>query len=705
MPSLLSTVKARWVTFGTLINVKIKNLRIENFRAIARLDEEIGPYTTFIGYNGGGKSSILHAVRWFFENFELTGTDVFSEEAGEPDLASLPDVKVTVTFDNLTERDRDNFGPYATGEEMVLTRVGGAGRPSKLYGERLVCTSFKNIRKEKTVSKQRELAMQLTTSNELFADLNINKKTSKQELLEILDKWEADPQNRKHLESINDEDANHFFGAVGSDKLKVDSGFVFIPAAPDLTGQFDISGRGSALQLLLGDILKGVVGKSINSWTERNQSVLNELETTISEAAADRLNERARQVNQYLGQYLPGIEIEFEVGLQDWAPRANPVAQSRMRRGERDFFIESEGHGVQRATLLALLQATAESRTASESTVGEDRDNEQNHCGDQRSSLIVFVEEPEVYQHPVQARMMARSFANAARTGSVQFVLATHSPYFLDPNEIHNTFRVENRPTGSKANRPNVHGVLAEKNANGELDKYFLESVIESLFSRAVLIVEGDTERAIFDTVPCGDDGLTLRDLGISVAVAAGSDSLLDMAQLIHGFGVPIFVVRDGDSDSRIALNTAKTKSQHAVSKQFKCTPDFEKSEHLEVARKRKDDILDSWKSGVESFIKKSREMGFGEGLDGFEWGKGLQVGRYIGVLNHDLESELHSWTSFTDVAKKFGLPSDFRKTKKAGVIARVAAQSKREDMPDDLKRILEVARQMVDYGFPKKDL
>lgn len=683
--------------------MKIKKLHIENFRAIAEFDQEIGPYTTFIGYNGGGKSSILHAVRWFFEDFELTSTDVFSKEIGEPDLMSLPDVKVTVTFDNLTELDRENFGPYAMGEEIILTRVGSAGRPSKLYGERLVCSSFKNIRKEKTVSAQRKLAEELRKTTNHFADLNINSKTSKQELLEILDNWEADPKNHKYLESIKDEDANHFFGAVGSNKLKVDSGFVFIPAAPDLTSQFDISGKGSALQLLLGDILKDVVGKSINSWTERNRSVLNELKTTVSEAAADRLNERARQVNHHLEQYLPGIEIKFEVNLQDWAPKANPIAQSRMRRRERDFFIESEGHGVQRATLLALLQAIAESRTAPESTKGEDRDNEQNHRGDQRSSLIVFVEEPEVYQHPIQARMMARSFANAARTGNIQFVLATHSPYFLDPNEIHNTLRVENSPTGSEVKRPN--SFLTEKNANGKLDKYFLESVIESLFSKAVLIVEGDTERAIFDTVPCGNDGLTLRDLGISVAVAAGSNSLLDMAQLIHGFGVPIFIVRDGDSDSDIALNTAKNKSKSAIREQFECTPDFENADHLKVALDIRQSLLNSWRLGVDSFIKKSREMGFGEGLDDFEWGKGLQIGQYIGILNHDLESELHSWPSFTNAAEKFGLPPDFRQAKKAGVIARAAAQSRQEDMPDGLKRILEVARQMVDYNFPRKDL
>ncbi|MGQ4561328.1 ATP-dependent nuclease [Dermabacteraceae bacterium P7054] len=684
--------------------MKIKRLQIENFRAIASFDEELGPYTTFIGYNGGGKSSILHAVRWFFENFELADTDVFSKEFGERGSATLPEVKVTVTFDQLTEVDRENFGPYARGEEIVLTRVGGAGRASKLYGERLACPSFREIRKENRIAEQRKRALELINSSEIFSNLNISNKTSKQDLTAILDDWEADPENRKHLVPIDDEEANHFFGAVGSDKLKIDSGFVFIPAAPDLTGQFDVSGKGSALQLLLGDILKGVVNESINEWSERNQSVLDELESTVSRVAANRLNERAGLVNQHLEQYLPGVEIEFAVGLQDWVPKANLIAQSRMQRGDRNFVIESEGHGVQRATLLALLQATADSRAEFGSTRGDDHGDKRNQHSDQRSSLIVFVEEPEVYQHPVQARMMARSFTNAARTGNVQFILATHSPYFLDPNEIRNTFRVENSSSGSKVNRPSIRGVLREKNEKGELDKLFLESVIESLFSRAAMVVEGDTERAIFDTVPCGDDGLTLRDLGVSVTVAGGADSLLDMAQLIHDFGVPVFVVRDGDSDADIALAKAKSNKESEIRKRFKCDPNFENEEHLKIAIDKQRETLGTWESKVGTFLNKARVTGFGEGLDHFRWGGGTQISRHIGILDHDLESELHNWPSFMKASKDVDLPSDLRQAKKAGILARVAAQSRREDMPTGLKCMLEAVRQLVDHGSARID-
>ncbi|MER0102535.1 ATP-dependent endonuclease [Corynebacterium sp. KPL2734] len=531
--------------------MKIKSLSIKNFRAIADFKQEFGSYTAFIGYNGGGKSSILHAVRWFFDDFELEPSDVFSKDLGQDDRAALPYVKVTVTFDDLSKVDRENFGPYALKDEITLSRVGGVGKKSKLYGERLVCEEFTKLRKETKVAEVRKRLQELIITDDSFSDLQSFSKSPKNEILKALEDWELKPENREALTPIEDEDANHFFGAVGSEKLKADAGFVFIPAAPDLTGQFDVSGKGSAVQLLLGDILKGVVGQSISKWTEENQEVLNQLEATVKESAASRLKDRAHKVNRHLERYLPDTQIEFEVGLQDWAPKASPSAISKMHKGGREFPIEREGHGVQRATLLALLQATADSRSE---TPPPNEDPEAVGLGDPRNSLIVFIEEPEVYQHPVQARLMARSFVNASHMGNVQFVVATHSPYFLDPTQLERTFRVESSRAGSKVHRPRFEEDLTKKLENGDLDKYFLESITESLFSQAALVVEGDTERAIFDTMPCDNSGLTLRDLGISVAVAGGANSLLDMARIIRAFGVPTLVVRDGDSDRDIAM-------------------------------------------------------------------------------------------------------------------------------------------------------
>ena len=661
--------------------MKIKHLKIENFRAISRFDEEIGSYTAFIGYNGSGKSSILHAVKWFFEDYDLTTSDVFSENYDEPDLATLPEVKVTVTFDSITDQDRKSFGPYAQGKELVLTRVGGAETSSKLYGERLSCADFEKVRRQKYVNDMREQLEQIINEDERFKDLSSVINASRDQICKALDSWESNPKNFKHLTPINHEIANHFFGTVGTNKLGICSGFVFIPAAPDLTGQFNISEKGSALQVLLGDILKGVVNKSIDEWSERNRNVLQELESTVKEVATSGLEDRKKRVNAHLQNYLPGVTIDFEVGLQDWSPKATPNARSMMRQGDREFLIERHGHGVQRATLLALLQATAESRAEPQPADGS--------FDDPQEPLIVFIEEPEVYQHPVQARMMARSFAKAAGKRNIQFVLATHSPYFLDPAQIQNTFRVENSRDGSVVHRPSAKERLKENNHRGELDKYFLESVTESLFSRVALVVEGDTERAIFDTAPCDDEGRTLRDWGVSVAVAGGASSLLDMAQLIEAFGVPTIVVRDGDSDPNVALETAKRKTRNTIKKKFGCEPDFENERHLQVVRDKQEELLASWKSSVNKFIADAGEANLATGLEKFEWGEGLCVGESVVILRHDLESELHEWSSFVEASQDFDLDEDFRLTKKAGIFARVAAKSNWNDMPKDLQKIL----------------
>lgn len=673
--------------------MKISHIQIDNFRAISHLDEKIGPYTTFIGYNGGGKSSILHALRWFFEGFPLGRNDVFSENPGADALEDLPTVKVSVTFNDITEHDRSNFGIYALGEEMTLSREGRVDGESKLYGSPMRCADFDNIRKASSISTKRKAAADLVAENPLFADLGIHKddKPNAQELNALLDKWERDPQHLEHLRHTPREEATHFYGAVGTNKLKIYAGFVFIPAAPNLTGEFDSTGKDSALQLLLGDILKGVVGKSVEKWTEKHQTVLDQLEHDVRESAASSLTHRAEQVNHHLKNYLPGTQIAFEAELQDWTPKASPIAKSVLRRGNRELSIESEGHGVQRATLLALLQATADARIES-SLPSEINQGESNISS---GSLIVCVEEPEVYQHPVQARMMARSFAQAAQVGSVQFILATHSPYFLDPTELQNTLRVSSAPSGSIIQRADVQALPEAKYQNGELDKFFLETIVESLFSKAALVVEGDTDRAVLDVLPCHEDGRTLKQVGISIAVAGGANTLVQMAKLIRSFGVPTYIVRDGDSDGGIAFGKAIEKSRDVIQKNFDCEPDPDNDAHKSIIEEKRASILASWENAVNNFVDDLRKSGLGDGLEDFHWGQGEAIGKYAAILENDLETELHRWPSFMEGAGGLNLSGDLRNSKKAGVLSRAAALASPADAPADLKRILQAVREL----------
>lgn len=98
--------------------MRISQLEIKNFRAIEYFSGNIDGLTVFIGPNGGGKSSILHAINWLFDGKVRDDDDFFKHPAN----GVADEMSVTITFEGLTPSDRQAFGKYARGEQMVLKR-------------------------------------------------------------------------------------------------------------------------------------------------------------------------------------------------------------------------------------------------------------------------------------------------------------------------------------------------------------------------------------------------------------------------------------------------------------------------------------------------------------------------------------------------------------------------------------------------------
>lgn len=96
--------------------MRLQEVRIEGYRCLEDVTVGFGALTTLLGSNSTGKSSVLKALRFFFEGEALTIDDVFSQR--EDDYVS-----VQATFDNLSPADCDVFGVYALGEQMVLRRA------------------------------------------------------------------------------------------------------------------------------------------------------------------------------------------------------------------------------------------------------------------------------------------------------------------------------------------------------------------------------------------------------------------------------------------------------------------------------------------------------------------------------------------------------------------------------------------------------
>jgi predicted ATP-dependent endonuclease of OLD family len=84
--------------------------------------------TVLVGANGTGKSSVLHALAWFFEGSPLADEDISGHQVGEG-------VTVGVTFAGFDDADRAALGAYVVGEEATFWRTWSAeGREAHRQG-------------------------------------------------------------------------------------------------------------------------------------------------------------------------------------------------------------------------------------------------------------------------------------------------------------------------------------------------------------------------------------------------------------------------------------------------------------------------------------------------------------------------------------------------------------------------------------------
>lgn len=79
--------------------------------------------------------------------------------------------------------------------------------------------------------------------------------------------------------------------------------------------------------------------------------------------------------------------------------------------------VVHQGHGFQRTLLISALSVLAESKQV-----------------DTQSTICLAIEEPELYQHPIQARLFAKVIRELASDEQrrIQVIYVTHSPTFIE---------------------------------------------------------------------------------------------------------------------------------------------------------------------------------------------------------------------------------------------------------------------------------
>lgn len=519
--------------------MRVRRAHIENFRCLRDLQVSFDDLTVLVGANSTGKSSVLHALSWFFDGGPLEEEDVNGHQQDER-------VSVGVTFTEFADSDREALGSYVIGDEATLWRTWKLGEKDKLTAKGRTYPGFSAVRQHTAATPKRDAYKEL---RELQPELDLSSANSAAAVDAALEEWESN-----HPDELTDDriDATHLFGFTGQARLAGRMDFVLVPAVIDTDAQ-TTDARGTMLRQLLDRSL---------SQQGQMRDRLSELETTFSEqvhaimtedggAELDRLS---KEVTSRLAEFVPDRQISLAAMTPHISAPSLSVAL-RVMDGELDTAVSYQGHGFQRALLIAMVQQLAVQQADEDEEAGGDGDA----VAPSSPALFLAIEEPELYQHPLQARHFANTLASIAASpeSTVQVAYATHSEHFVDPRHYQRLRRFQRLPDvewpQSAVTQATIEKVAERLSGLFEPDQIELRikmtlrrKLAEAVFAKAVLLVEGETDAGVLQGVADRTQGLDAQ--GIAVVEGGGKTRLAIPWAILAELGVPTYVVFDGDS-------------------------------------------------------------------------------------------------------------------------------------------------------------
>jgi predicted ATP-dependent endonuclease of OLD family len=511
--------------------MKIRSIRIKNFRTLKDVTIPFDSVTTFIGPNGAGKSTVLRALDWFF-NGKLGSLTEKDCSFG----ATEEEIEVQVTFADLSDNDRDQLGKYAP---AGATTFSAWKRRSSDGNESLSANSksyapFNTIRSKGPAADKKAAYNDLRTSDPTLA---LPAWSNVEAANQAMTTWEA-----AHIDLLIEAPESlqtNFFGFNSGGKMSGLFDFVLVTA--DLrASEESIDGKSS----IIGRILERSVdraaadeeiAKIVEESREKQQKV-------YEEKFKAQLDAMTTQLNEVVASYAPGRAITVspaEVELK--APRT--TFDVAVMDGLAETAVERQGHGFQRTLLISALQLLAQSGAASAEGV-----------------ICLAIEEPELFQHPIQAQTFAKVLRSLAEDVGkrIQVTYATHSPYFLEARHFDQVRRL----TRSSDDTPlvTVHlatiadvktkldGTVNADQVVRQLGGIVTDRLSVALFAARALLVEGDTEAAVFYGIGDRDAVGRLESQGLSIVPAGGKGGIPLAHAILTCLGIPTYVVFDGDS-------------------------------------------------------------------------------------------------------------------------------------------------------------
>jgi len=222
----------------------------------------------------------------------------------------------------------------------------------------------------------------------------------------------------------------------------------------------------------------------------------------------------------------PSLEVMFKSGTIQVEDQALP--------GWRG--IDSLGHGALRSVQMSLVQCLAE----------RNRDG-----GGSSTCTLLLVDEPELYLHP-QAIEQARESLKRLSKANYQVVFSTHSPMFVEAEDVPNThvvFKGDDGGTKCRTSFEKAYYAQACKDGPTQTEILFsLDHASKILFCERALIAEGPTEKRLLPPLYRLHHGRGMGGDRLALVIVEGKDSIPKTRAILRAMGIEAKILVDLDA-------------------------------------------------------------------------------------------------------------------------------------------------------------
>jgi putative ATP-dependent endonuclease of the OLD family len=516
--------------------INLSYLSISNFRSIDKIEIDIFDFTSLIGPNNCGKSSIIRAIEIFLNQSKPSIDEWRKGFEGE-------EIIIEGIFENILEWERNTPGVAGlVNDGKIRLRLRASINDGKVE------TCYEAFVKQYEIEGFEDKWGDISPAvKEVAVSIGIDNGT----------RWKTKANKERVIEEIKEENPD-LVTLVGeewtSENISIAPALkqalpnaVVIPAVKDASDEIKPTST-----TVFGTLLKQIILPAIQDMDEY-RSLMENVELLSKKLSGEVgedipiISELTKDISQRMSTIIES-KIKFAMSTPDTEKFVGTYTTLLMDDGV-ETTIERQGHGSQRSLIFALIEVLA-NHTSKDSS--EDLN---------RSTLLLF-EEPELYLHPHLMIRLKNALKNISTKEQWQVLISTHSPFLIDVVDNPKSLAILNRKSSSEA--PYINQLKQDpfENGNSREDEKsalrasldFHPTVNQAFFAKRVVLVEGDTEKGLFNHRVKIHEHFEINEevFNTTTIVSCGGKwTIVPFAKLLKAFKIPFRIIHDCDRKGR----------------------------------------------------------------------------------------------------------------------------------------------------------